>query len=216
MARPSCWSWWSHWWSVAVRQGHVPHSEAPAEATYTSETFATVVEMHGWADAARDEGGAFGRSEQGDVRSAFELALSALFVGLDTTNTAAILHIVNTRDGSESPTCKHTLLHTLISEAAFVRRFSYSQRVMPLVKVCVSVCVRVRVDKVGAVDAAEAGSAQLATKTRTPPSVPGLVDSHGKTSSVNHLLPSFLSHSFFDLTATPMVFHVLWPGGGAC
>ena len=113
MARPSCWSWWGRWWSVAVREGHVPDNEAPAEATYFSETFAAVVE------SARD------------VRSAFELAPSELFEGLDTTNTAAILHIVNTRDGSESPTCKHTPVHTLISEAAVVRRFSYSQCVMP-------------------------------------------------------------------------------------
>ena len=108
--------WWGAWTGLVRRhrQGDEPGDASPA--ALNSETYASVVEQHTWDDAARDEGGSFGTPLAGlgtplpgNMLSAFAFAPG--FDGIENTDVAAMLAIVNARDmesRDDSPTCTYT------------------------------------------------------------------------------------------------------------
>ena len=108
--------WWGAWTGLVRRHRQGDEPGHPSPAALNSETFATVVQLHTWTDAARDEGGSFGTPLAGlgtplpgNLLSAFAVAPG--FDGIENTDVATILGIVNARDMSSrdgSPTGTYT------------------------------------------------------------------------------------------------------------
>jgi hypothetical protein len=112
--------WWGAWTGLVRRhrQGDEPGDASPA--ALNSETFALVVEQHTWTDAARDEGGSFGTPLAGlgtplpgNLLSAFAFAPG--FDGIENTDVASMLEIVNARDTLTLVRTRTHGMHILIS-----------------------------------------------------------------------------------------------------